>query len=302
VSHRRTLALVAALLAVGCAGSAAPVAPAAPAVVPPAPAAAPAPPAVPADDNLNALLWTQRAVEHDLIYREVYRNATEKLPGARADAGWDALPRDERDVPAAGLAPAVILDIDETALDNSPYGARLVRSGEEFSEFTWSQWCREEAARPLPGAAEFTNFAAAHGVAVYYISNRAQDLDAVTLDNLRKAGFPVAGDGVFLGLGTVVKGCEQIGSDKGCRRRLVGRDHRVLMQFGDQIGDFVDVVANTPDGRGESVEPYADWFGERWWMLPNPTYGPWEPAQFNNDWSQPREVRRKAKIDALEAQ
>ena len=108
-----------------------------------------------------------------------------------------------------------------------------------------------------------------------------------------------SGDDSFLGLGTIVPGCEQIGSDKGCRRRLVGRDHRVLMQFGDQIGDFVDVVANTAEGRARAVAPYADWIGERWWVLPNPTYGSWEPALFNNDWSQSRERRRKAKIDAL---
>ena len=198
------------------------------------------------------------------------------------------------------MPPAVILDVDEAVLDNSPYQARLIRSGEEYNEFTWAQWCREEAAKALPGAVEFTQFAARHGIAVYYLTNRAKDLDSVTLDNLRKVGFPVADDTVFLGLGTVVEGCEQFGTYKGCRRRLVGRAHRVLMQFGDQLGDFVDVIANTPDSRADSVKQYLDWFGERWWVLPNPTYGSWEPAQFNNDWRQSREKRRRDKIDALE--
>jgi acid phosphatase len=262
------------------------------------PLAAEAPRVAP-DDELDATLWTQRAVEHDLVFREVYRNAREKLPEALADPSWNALPREDREGSAAGRPPAVILDVDEAVLDNSPYQARLVRSGEEFSEYTWSRWCQEEAARPLPGAVEFTRFAADRGVAVYYLSNRAEDLDRVTLANLRKAGFPVSGDDSFLGLGTVVEGCEQYGSDKGCRRRLVGRSHRVVMQFGDQLGDFVDVIANTPDGRGKSVEPYLDWIGERWWVLPNPMYGSWEPAQFDNDWTRSRESRRKAKIDAL---
>ncbi|MCB1034678.1 MAG: acid phosphatase, partial [Acidobacteria bacterium] len=230
MSPRPFTVLLLALLAAGCASVPAP-APAAP--------AAPQTPQVPADDNLNAVLWTQRAIEHDLVLLETYRNAQEKLEAALADPAWNALPEEDREGSAEGLPPAVIVDVDEAALDNSPYQARLVRSGEEFSEFTWSEWCKEKKARPLPGAVEFTQRASKLGVAVFFISNRARDLDQVTLENLRSVGFPVAGDRSFLGLGTVVKDCEQYGSDKGCRRRLVSRSYRVLMQFGDQIGDFV---------------------------------------------------------------
>ncbi|MFP3345250.1 hypothetical protein R0J87_22480, partial [Halomonas sp. SIMBA_159] len=82
-----------------------------------------------------------------------------------------------------------------------------------------------------------------------------------TLANLRAVGMPVADDSVFLGLGTFVKDCEQNGSEKNCRRRLAGQKYRVLMQFGDQLGDFVQVVANTPQGRGELYQQYHDWFG-----------------------------------------
>jgi predicted secreted acid phosphatase len=74
----------------------------------------------------------------------------------------------------------------------------------------------------------------------------------------------------------------------------------VLMQFGDQLGDFAEVVANTPDARAALMDTHRDWFGERWWLLPNPTYGSWEPAVFNNAWDQPREARRQAKRAALE--
>lgn len=268
---------------------------------PHAPAATAAVPAGPlANDNLNAVAWTQTAIEHDLIYREVYRQAGEKLARALKDRKWDALPHDERKNALRGLKPAVILDIDETVLDNSPYQARLVASGGDFNEFTWSEWCREKAAKPMPGALEFTQRAAKQGVTVFYLSNRAQDLNDATLENLREAGFPVASnEQVFFGLGTVVEGCEQVGTEKGCRRELIGRKHRVLMQLGDQIGDFVDVLANTPDGRAAAMAPYADWIGERWFVLPNPTYGSWEPALFNNDWQRPAAERRQSKIDAL---
>jgi len=299
-----SLRVSAVFLAAGLLGACAAPAPrktvdAAPAVTAaPAPAAAPTGPAP--NDNLNAVAWTQTAVEHDLIYREVYRNATEKLARALKDKDWDALPKGERSGSAQHLAPAVILDIDETALDNSPYQARLVRDGKNFDEFSWAQWCREKAARAMPGALEFTRYAAEHGVTVFYLSNRAQDLNDATLDNLRSAGFPLAsGETVFLGLGTVNKDCEQVGTEKGCRRRLIAAKHRVLMQFGDQLGDFMDALANTPDGRRAAVEPYLDWIGERWFVLPNPTYGSWEPALFNNDWTQPEGVRRTQKIEKL---
>jgi acid phosphatase len=265
-----------------------------------APAAAvAASPAVSADDNLNAVAWTQTALEHDLIYQETYRSAQSQLLTALKDKRWDALPTDDRIAPYKNLKPAVILDIDETVLDNSPYQARLIRKGGEFNEADWAAWCKEERARALPGAVAFTQFAAKHGIAVIYISNRAQDLDTATIDNLRKVGLPVSGPDAFLGLGTILKGCDQVGTEKNCRRQLVSQHYRVLMQLGDQLGDFVTVMSNTPAGRAQAVAPYADWIGSRWFVFPNPTYGSWEPALFNNEWSTPRDQRRQQKIQAL---
>ncbi|OOG65484.1 acid phosphatase [Rhodanobacter sp. B04] len=257
---------------------------------------------VAANDNLNAVAWSQTAIEHDLIYLQTYRDAQSRLLTALHDKQWDALGKADRTTPLKGLKPAVILDIDETVLDNSPYQARLVKSGGEFNEADWAAWCKEERARALPGAVEFTQFAARHGVAVIYISNRAKDLDEATVANLRKAGFPVNGPDAFLGLGTVVDGCEQAGTEKGCRRQLVARHYRVLMQFGDQVGDFVDVLGNNDAGRRKAVADYLAWVGTRWFVLPNPTYGAWEPALFNNDWSAPLQQRRQQKIDALHYQ
>ncbi len=256
----------------------------------------------PADDNLNAVAWSQTAVEHNLIYLQTFRDAETRLLPAVHDAEWDALSKTDRVGAFEHLPPAVILDIDETVLDNSPYQARVIKSGGEFNEANWAAWCREARARALPGAVEFTRFAASHGVAVIYISNRAKDLDEVTRRNLRQEGFPVSGPDAFLGLGTVVDGCEQVGTEKGCRRQLVSRRYRVLMQFGDQLGDFLDVSINTVAARRQTVAPYLPWIGTRWFVLPNPTYGSWEPALFNNDYGSPRDQRRQQKLDALRYQ
>ncbi len=293
---RLSTSLLALALLAGCAS-----APRHPAAVatPAAPAPAATTVSVAANDNLNAVAWSQTAIEHDLIYLQTYRDAQTRLLAAMKDRQWDALAKDDRVAPAGGLRPAVVLDIDETVLDNSPYQARLVRSGGEYNEADWAEWCKQESARALPGVVEFTRFAAKHGIAVLYVSNRAKDLDQVTLANLRKAGLPVSGPEAFLGLGTFVEGCEQVGTEKGCRRQLISRKYRVLMQFGDQIGDFVTVLANNAAGRQRAMAPYMGWIGSRWFVLPNATYGSWEPALFNNNWSAPLEQRRRQKIDAL---
>ena len=262
-----------------------------------------APPAAAAgaDANLNAVAWMQTSVEHDLAYRSVYRGASDRLLQALADPGWDALTPSDRDRDASGLPPAVIVDIDETVLDNSPYQARLLRDGKSYEKASWNAWCREKAATALPGAVEFAQLAARHGVTVFYVSNRAGEVAPETLENLRATGFPIAADtDVFLGQGWQVDGCIPANrSDKSCRRRLVGRSHRVLLQVGDQLGDFFETDAATPAARRSAAAPWAQWFGERWFMLPNPSYGNWEPALFGNDWSLPAAAQRTGKLSSL---
>ena len=281
-----------------------PATPAASAVPAPATApiaATPAPAtAVPANDNLNAVAWMQRAAEYRANTETVYQAATARLDTALKQQ-WDALVPEERPARPGPRPPAVVMDVDETVLDNSPYQVRLVQDDKEFDDLSWDQWVAEKKARAVPGAVAFAKAAAARGITVLYISTRAEHLQAATIANLRALGFPVKDDGVFLGLGTFVKDCEQNGSEKLCRRKLAGQQYRVLMQFGDQLGDFVQILANTPDARGKLVDAQQAWWGERWWMLPNPSYGSWEPALFNNDWAQPRDARRAAKRATLDA-
>lgn len=255
-----------------------------------------------ANDNLNAVLWVQASAEYRAVTETIYRAAADELDAALGQRDWDALVPGERDNSGTTttLKPAVIMDVDETVLDNSPYQARLIRDDQEYSDPSWDLWVAEKKARAVPGVVDFARAAAARGITILYVSNRAVYLKDATIANLKAVGMPVASDEVFLGLGTVVPGCEQEGSGKACRRRLAGREYRVLMQFGDQLGDFVEIPANTPQGRASLVDEYGGWFGERWWMLPNPTYGSWEPALFHNDWKQPRAVRREVKHENLD--
>ncbi|GGZ64352.1 5'-nucleotidase, lipoprotein e(P4) family [Lysobacter xinjiangensis] len=253
---------------------------------------------VPADDNLNAVAWMQTSAEYRANSLQTYRAAIRELDRAIKDRDWDALAPSERANPARGLPPAVVFDVDETVLDNSPYQARLVVAGTEYSEPEWDNWVREQKATAVPGVLEFAKAAQKRGVALFFISNRAVHLKDATIANLRSVGLDIRDDS-FLGLGTVVPDCEQQGSDKNCRRQLIGRKYRVLMQFGDQLGDFVELAPNTVANRDTVLEAHRDWIGERWWVLANPTYGSWEPALFDNNYRQPRDARREVKREAL---
>ena len=296
MSPLRTLSLSALVLALAACQTAPVRAP----VETPAPEPAPVAAGPAANDNMNAVAWVQTAEEYQLLALQTFLAAGKELDRALATPGWDALVPSERANPPEGLPPAVIVDIDETVLDNSPYQARLVRDGGSYNEVTWDGWVREEKARPVPGSLEFAQAAADRGITIFYVSNRAAHLNDATIANLKAVGFPIESDAQFLGLGFFVEGCEQHGSEKGCRRQHVGRSHRVLMQFGDQIGDMVTIEANTPAGRKQALQPYLAWFGERWFVLPNPTYGSWEPALFNNAWELPEAERRQMKLDALQ--
>src|SRR5687767_3909483 len=78
-------------------------------------------------ENLNAVLWMQTALEYEATALQAYRLGQIQLDAALKEPRWTAAIEQPGD--AAGLPPAVILDIDETVLDNSYYQARLVRDG-----------------------------------------------------------------------------------------------------------------------------------------------------------------------------
>ncbi|KFN49559.1 5'-nucleotidase, lipoprotein e(P4) family [Arenimonas composti] len=253
-----------------------------------------------ANDNLNAVAWVQGSLEYRLVAGQTWRQALLQLDRALKNPAWDALAPADRGNPATGLPPAVIVDVDETMLDNSPYQAALVRDGAVYDDASWDAWVQQRRAKPVPGALEFARIAAAQGVTIFYVSNRTDAQGPATVDNLRALGFPIPDPAQYLGMGYQVEDCvDPKPSDKGCRRRHVGRSHRVLLQIGDQIGDMVSITDNSLSGREQAVAPFAPWIGERWFVLPGPTYGSWESALYDNDRSLDEAGRRQRKLDHL---
>lgn len=222
-------------------------------------------------DLVNAVLWTQTAPEHDAACVVAYRAARTQLDLALQDNRWTAAL--EQTGSTSGLPPAVIVDVDETVLDNAAYEARLVRDGAEYGDATYSKWCEERKATAIPGAADFCRYATEKGVSIFYITNRKEGLKKATEDNLKSVGLPVPDR-----LNPVRPPAPKV-SDKGPRRAEIAKEYRVLLLIGDNLADFVSVKdGSTSDERMALARQHADRWGKQWIMLPNPMYGDWERA------------------------
>lgn len=249
--------------------------------------------------NLHSTLWTQTAAEHDGLTQALYELAEIQMGRALRDSGWTAAVEQAEAPPSdyATKPPAVVLDVDETVLDNSAYQARLIRQNETYDTASWQAWCREAQAGAVPGALAFTRAAAGRGVQVFYVTNRDSVVDAATRANLRRLGFPLAEEEHV-----VLTEGERPGWDgsKTPRRRHIAQDYRILLLIGDNFGDFVGEVESSVEDRGQRAESFEKYWGTRWIVLPNPQYGSWEGALFDYDYGLSPIEQLRRKHDRLE--
>jgi 5'-nucleotidase (lipoprotein e(P4) family) len=259
-----------------------------------APAAAQDPPA---NDLLNAVLWMQRSVEYRASALSAFALARLRLDQALADSSWTAAPKEQTGA-YQGLPPAVILDVDETVLDNSGYQAWMTLKDTTFDPKTWNAYVNTVTSLAIPGAVEFAKYAAGRGVKVFYVSNRTAEEEPATRKNLERLGFPLDDK-----VDTVLMTREQPDwtSTKGTRRAHVARSYRVLLNLGDNFGDFVDEYRGTEAERLKVFEEHRDRWGREWIMLANPAYGSFESAPFTHDFKRSVGDRRKAKRAVLDA-
>jgi acid phosphatase len=235
-----------------------------------------------AGGNLNSTLWIQSAAEYRAVAMQTYRFAARQLDQALMVPSWTAAPEQSGDY--QGLMPAVILDIDETVLDNSPFQAQLHMEGKTYDPNLWDEWVSKAAARAVPGALDFVKYAKSSGVAILYITNRTcrrranfsdicpQKPD--TLKNLKQLGFPELDKHDRL---LLRKERADWTTEKRSRRLAVVNTHRILLMFGDDLGDFLPNVKKhiSPGKRSELTLKNQNRWGVQWFMLPNPMYGSW---------------------------
>lgn len=224
------------------------------------------------DARYNAVQWMQNSAEYVAATTQAYRLARLQLAAALANKQHTA---DEQQAAAGGFEekpPAIILDVDETVLDNSPFQARSVIDGLQFDPVRWSAWVAEASATAIPGAVEFIRHAQDLGVAVFLVTNRRDSEREGTVKNLKDLGVNVPDDNLLLRNDEAGRG-----GDKLSRRAMVAEKHRVLLLIGDNIADLCDGVAGKP--AAESKRIFAEKqqkFGQGWVMIPNPSYGGWE--------------------------
>ena len=234
----------------------------------------------PPNRALDANLWMQISAEYRACCYQAYnlarRRLKEKLQSP-PPGGW-------------AKPPAVVLDLDETVLDNGEFQTRLIRNGLGYDQATWDDWEKNgyNHVRLVPGSKAFIQEAKRLGVTVVYITNRSQkkEFREGTLNALELLGVEVAGDDLLAMEGT---------SDKTARRAAVEQKYTVLLYLGDNLrdfheGDFKSTVDNLKPGpktedpaklkaaivaRADAVDRCEDLFGREWIILPNPAYGEW---------------------------
>ena len=230
--------------------------------------------------SLLVVLFKRTSAEYKANTFQIYTSAKNNIDKALADKSWTALKNQLKDY--QNLPPAIILDIDETVLDNSEHQVRSIKNGTNYP-IGWKEWVSEESAGALPGVKEFLSYANTKGIKIFYVTNRTHDLEEYTRNNIKSLGLPFDNDMDVL----LMKNEKGWGSDKTSRRDLIRKDFRVIQIFGDQLDDFIPLTesAKSMNERKILIDKYADMWGEKWYMLINPMYGEWEEALYEHCWS-----------------
>lgn len=218
------------------------------------------------DYQVAAVLYMQKAAEYRALSFQAYNLARLRLDADLDKKNVKKLPKDQRKMPRA-----IVVDIDETVLDNSPAQAYGIKNGKGFNLPDWYAWGDMKKAKAIPGAVDFLNYAVSKGVKIFYISNRDEVQKAATIENLKTAGFhDVSAENVLL---------RTKESGKDARREIAASKHRVVMLMGDNLDDFTSAFERkSVADRFAETDKAREEFGRKFIVLPNAMYGSWENA------------------------
>lgn len=214
-----------------------------------------------ADGKLFTALFHQQAAEYKALCFQAYNIARYRL--------------DESLKNSSPKPKAIVTDIDETVLDNSPYAVHQGLQGKDYEPASWiKEWTARADADTLAGAHQFFSYAASKNVEVFYITNREESERKSTLKNLQQYGFPYADEAHLVTRSTT--------SSKESRRQQLLATHDIIMLIGDNLSDFSMLFdKRTSAERTKNVQDHAAEFGRKFIVLPNPNYGDWESALYN---------------------
>ena len=225
-----------------------------------------------------AAAWQQKAGEYKALCYQAYNFARLRL---------DELVQQPSEKPFA-----IVTDIDETILDNSPYQVHQALINAEYSDSSWIEWTNKVDCDTIPGALSFLRYAKRKGVAIFYITNRLEAERSSTLKDLQRWGFPNATDD-HLTMKTTTSGKEP-------RRMKVADEYEILLLLGDNLSDFSAVFDKKPlEERNNQVLNNAALFGNKFIVLPNVMYGHWDAAIFNCQYALPPREKERIIIESL---
>ena len=237
--------------------------------------------------QVGGTLYMQKAAEYRSLAYQAFNLARLRLDADLDKKNVKKLPKAERK-----MTRAIVVDIDETILDNSPAQAYSIANKAPFNLKDWYAWGEMRKAKAIPGAVDFLNYAVSKGAKVFYVSNRDVVQKAATIDNLKKVGLvDVAADNVILRAGE---------SSKEARRTAIAKTFRIVMLMGDNLDDFSNVFEKRSIAdRFAETDKARDNFGRNFIVLPNAMYGTWENAIY--DYGRLTEAQKAEKrMSALE--
>lgn len=217
-----------------------------------------------------ATAWRVTAAENDILYRQGFNVAKDRLDAALAAPTAKPL--------------AIITDIDDTVLSSNGYWEKLIAAGRQsFDDAMWDQFVEANGPTATPGSLEFLKYAASKGVQVFYVSSRDQGdkTDQIGIANLAHVGFPYA-DAQHV---TMLRDS----SNKEPAQQAVAAKYDVVAYLGDNLNDFKRryYVEGVAKRKGLAAED-ADEFGRKFILFPNPTDGNWMKAIFGD--SEPKDT------------
>ena len=217
-----------------------------------------------ANGKLLASLFQQHAAEYRALCNQAFNIARLRLDEALTQTHAKPL--------------AIITDIDETVLDNSPYDVKRSLIGKDYEQKSWEEWTALATADTVPGARSFLKYAASKGVRVFYLTNRAEAERKGTLANLVQLDFPDAVTEQLILKGTI--------SSKESRRQTIAEKYEIVMLMGDNLGDFSSLFdKKTSEERLQNTSVSAAEFGKKFIVLPNPVYGDWENSLYKYNYN-----------------
>ena len=209
--------------------------------------------------SLDANLYMQTAAEYRACCYQAFALAEERI-------GQEAIK------PSRGAQRAVILDLDETVIDNAVFQSTMIRNGWAYDQKLWDSWEKDHAAEVglIPGAKPFIESAQKLGFAAIYITNRNEKFREGTKAILERHGIAVPDTQLLMATTT---------SDKTERRKKAAEMFRIVLLVGDNLRDFDERFKYNAEkgiaGRKSEVDETKAKFGTEWIILPNPAYGEW---------------------------